>query len=327
MKFVNSVLALPLFCLLLVTSGCLKESESVCIRENTTLLFHLLDLTTQADIFPQYQYIHSVDAYIFNDAKKMVKHRRFEEAELKKFPGWKLDLPPGDYYAVCWGNADDNSQLRSFTPSITTFDEGYIEIPPGVTTGGNPIYYAPYKVHPNSRAGADSATGSKSGTKVIDPNMVDHAFTVLFQRHNVKDMYFVCAHRTINVYIMGYSSSSAPATVTGTGLCAEYNFRYESQNDYRNFTQTAQGVTTPSGPGLLVTFYVGFSEINSNMNFILRNGPGGAILQEVNLRQFLLDNNMLYNYGNTIDIVIQFYDLGVSVTIPTWGNVPVEPKV
>ena len=300
---------------LLLTEGCtsMYDDLSDCILENTTLIFTYKDVNGN-DIFPRD--IHSVDAYIFDEAKKFVMHHRSESNELDMFAGWKLNLTPGDYYVVCWGNVGGNTRIDDFVKGVTTFDECTIQIPPSITSSGNPIYYAPYKKHPESRSGV-------LDTRAIDPSMQEYGFHVVAQTENIKEMIFVSAYRTINVYIIGYpGSATEPAMVTGTQLYAEYDFYYVTKDVTRNFTQPALPVTLPEG-ALLATFYVGFSEIKDNMNFILKKGEDGATLETVNLKNFL--EEFPEEYNDTINIVIKFTELGVTITVPGWNNVPVTP--
>ena len=303
-----------------LAAGCssLYEDVSDCglnNKENTTLVFKYTDAKGN-NTFPSE--ISSVDAYVFDEAKKFVEHKRLESSELTQFAGWKLHLSPGDYYVVCWGNVGSNSRTNDLVKGSTTFDECYIQIPASVTSTGNPLYYAPSKMHPQARSSALQ-------TRAIDPSMQSWGFHVEAQQENVKEMDFVCAHRTINVYIIGYPGSSIqPATVTGTQLCAEYDFYYATRNVFRNFTQQTQPVTTTEGAALLATFFVGFSEVTEGMNFILRQGDEGVILETVNLKKFLEEYPEAY--GNTIDILIRFTELGMTVTVPGWGDVPVTPK-
>jgi len=310
-----------LFFLFLV-AGCnfIKEGEYDC--QTTTILFTYTS-DKGNDIFSDN--IHSVDAFIFDADKKLVMSRRFESAELAQFAGWKVDkLLPGDYYVVCWGNVHDNSRMNNFASGVTTFDECIIQIPDIVTTTGDQIYYAPNIKHPESRSGV--------ATRATDPALRDHVFTVIAQKDNVKVMPFVRAHRTINVYIVGYPDNSPPATVTGMQLATQYDFYYKTGNIYRNFTQTALPITTLIGDALLATFHVGYSPITENMEFILREGPNGKIIATVNLREFLRINPEAF--GNTIDILISIccdcgpnpFDLGVSITIPPWLIHDVTPE-
>jgi len=308
----------PLLCILSVAAGCgsSKEDTSQCITQNTTLLFRLVDPHYGNDIF--LQNIHSVDAYIFDDAKMLVSHRRFEVNELADFPGWKLDLPPGDYYAVCWGNADANSRLRTLDPAVGNFDDGFVEIPTNITTTGNPLYYAPYMEFPGSRAGGGAATRG-----YIPPEMVPYAFTVYEQQENVKEMDFINAHRTINVYVIGYMYPELP-TVTATHLCAKYDFYFHSYETYHDFTQTVKKVNAPDGsPALLATFYVCFSDITSDMIFTLQGTDGHVFEPVINLQQFIRDNHLTDT--ETIDILYHFYGFGADITIPGWNTNPITP--
>ena len=305
-----------LFAVLLLANGCTKEDDSDCIiiKENTIIYFKLNGSSAAFT-----SEVTSVDAFIFDESKKFFESKRFNVGELNQFAGWRTNLPVGDYYVVCWGNVGDNSRMNSFVKGATAFDEAYIQIPNTITTTGNPIFYAPYKLHPFASTGA-------LVTRSIDPLMADYGFHVEAQKENTKEMFFGSAHRTINVYIMGYSSaSSLPATITGTQLCAEYGFYYNTHNVFRNFTQVAQAVTTPDGAALLATFYVGFSEVTNSMNFILSQGSGGVVLETVNLLQFLADHPDANT--NVINILIKFSELGVTISMPGWGDMPVIPGI
>jgi hypothetical protein len=312
-SIINKVL--PIICLALTVVGCHKEDNSNCIRENTTLLFKYLD-NNGIDILTRD--IHSVDAFIFDQNKKLVVNRRFEIAELNSFAGWKLNLPSGDYNVVCWGNAGTNSQMNNFVPGVTTLDDGFMEIPSNITTTGDRIYYAPYKLH------------QQKLPEGAVPPVTTYDFKVVARRENVKEMYFTRAHRTVNVYIIGYSNSEGPVAVTGTQLAAKYDFYYSTRNPYRNLTQTAQPVTTPDGPGVLAAFHFWFAEITNITDFIIRQGVEGSILETVNLKKFVESYPSIYpptKYGNTIDILVRFSDLGVTVTIPGWKEKPISPGV
>jgi hypothetical protein len=301
-------------CFALAASSCIKEDMSKCVRENTTILFKYTG-TDKSDIF--LRDIASVDAFVFDEAKKLVVRRRFESQELGEFAGWRLNLSPGDYYVVCWGNAGDNSQFNSFTENTTTLDESFIRIPAHVTTTGDPMYHAPYNPHPQW---LPEDVRSRAGEQA-------YGFTVLAGTNNVKEVNFVRAHRTVNVYIMGYSNDGGnrPPVVGGTNLCAEYNFYNNSNDVYRNFIQTARPISTPEGQAFLATFHFGFSEITDAMNFTVGQGNAESILQTVNLKKFIEDNPSAY--GNTINIMVRFSDMGVTITIPEWGGGSIEPGV
>jgi hypothetical protein len=290
-----------------------------------TLYFTLLDRTGN-DRF--YEMITSVNCYIFNSNKTLIDEKRFETDDLvnKKVstklgqkPGWKLDLEPGDYYAVCWGNVGTRTEFKNIIRGITSFQDCAIQIKEGASTG-DPLYYAPYIENPWQVKSDGTAITTK------DPHYEVYAFTVEKGLIKEKEMRFICAHRTVNVYVIGHTTGTV---VSATHLGADYNFLYQTGERHLDFMQPLKEVTLPEGRALMCTFYFLFDEITDDILFALKTSAVGAKVDssEISFKQYLVDAGIsdreyIYNIYYKVDS----FGLGVSITFSDWGSVAVTPK-
>ena len=301
--------------------GCsLQDDASICPKNVNGRMTLYFTLKNEQGIDQFSQMITSVNVYIFDSTKTLIKDTALQAIDLtrlvtlkstQKFPGIILNLEPGDYYAVCWGNVGTGSSFRSgLVRGVTRFEDCAIQIPTTATSTGDPIYYAPKKLNPYQNKSVAIET------RAIDPSMVLYAFTVAKAEEREREMPFVNAHRTVNIYIMGYTDGT-PA-VQATHLCTEYNFLYQSLGQYRDFLQPAKEVNTPEGKALLVSFCFGFDEITDDIIFTLkRNAAGSTIpgVDPINLLEFILENG-LSDKEPVYDIRIVFSTLGVTIDVP-----------
>ena len=309
---------LSVILLLLSAYGCTKEDRDDCmIADNTTLMFVMKD-QNGADRFAQS--VKTVDLVLFNEEGIMYSHDRISESSLRQFPGIKKTIPPGRYYAVCWGNVAENSQMSSLNAGITTWNDCFIEIPSTATRTGDSIYYAPYKTNPYSRSAGMSEqryTGDYTLWEVTVPN----------GGKVVKEMNFIRAHRTVNVYVKGLVDRVGNVdylpTIEARQVWSKYNFFFETQTNRVNFSQPSVLTTPQDGETVTVTkFHGGFGEVLSDIDIIVKKGSDGTSLHTLNFRQFLLSHPE--EDKNDVNILISFLDdYGVEVSVPDWnvGNI------
>lgn len=284
-------------------SGCVAGA-------NATLTFHYAN-DAGHDVFAQY--IGSVDAFVFDARNRLVAHGRFERASLDAFRGWKLNLPAGDYRAVCWANAGRNSVYSPLTPGETTFESCTVSIDPSSAATGDKVFYAPRKTHLHAASRGAGADGA------------DYAFTVPAAGSVVKPMWFVRAHRTLNVYVQGFSDGGQPPVIEVSNLWGSYDFLFNTLAHKRDFAQTAHAVTTLDGPATMASFDHAFGEIPHDLVITIRKASDNSVVWEVNLRAFLdLNPDAL---KNDIDVLIAFNDLGVTVSVPGWSDKPISPGI
>ena len=311
--------------LLAATTGCTKEDRSDCtLEDNVTLMFVMKELDG-IDRFEEN--VRTVELMLFDEEGLMISHDHVNEAKLRQFPGVKKSIKPGKYYAVCWGNAAENSRFPQLTPGITNWNDCFIDIPSTATQTGDPIYYAPYKKNPYSRAFSVPQSRYDGDYSLWEVN-VPFAGTV------IKEMNFIRAHRTVNVYIKGLVDKVGNIeylpNIEAQHVWGRYNFFYETQNYRVNFLQQSkltkiQQIGTYLQEELpAATFHGGFGEILTDINLVVRRGSDGTVIHTVNLRQFLYDNPD--EDKNDVNILISFLDdHGVTVTVPNWSTGQVTP--
>jgi hypothetical protein len=196
----------------------------------------------------------------------------------------------------------------SLVPGVTTIEEAYVQISSSVT--GDALYFAP---------------GSGSGAAG------DNSLHVPSQESTTKNMAFARANRRINVYIKGIeytqNGSGAPV-VDANNLWSRYNFAFENPSNSMNFTQEAVTTSTADGVMYLATFFSDWGAITSDMEIVVTNALG-QVVATINLQQYLAQHPGM---DADIDILITFtlingMDLGVSITVPSWGSVNVKPNL
>lgn len=289
--------------MLLTMSGCIKEDLSDCdISGNVRLVFHY----TVAGVEKLTDHIQHLDVMFFDDQGKFLMDKRLGSQELAVKAELELTLAPGTYYFVCWGNVSDGSLYSSLEPGITVLSDCSIEISPG-PTAGDPIYYAPSKPTPASRTLASEYELYKLEIPVGE--------------NVVRDVEFVKAHRTITVYLKNAHGDTPKVQVRQMWKC--YNFLFEPRTHKDDFTH----ITTPrqyfGDVYDVAIFYSGMGQILPDMEVGVLHGTNEHLLHTENIESFLTAHPS--HDANDIHMVIEFSDLGVSVTVPSWLERPVTP--
>lgn len=297
-------------------TGCIKEDRSGCDPEDNNLEF-IFEYTTDATI-EFAGLIKSVDLLLFDANSRFMEHRRSGESELRAYQGMRFSVSPGTYYAVAWGNVGNSSGFSDFTTVTKLFSECFVQITEGVTEGGDPVYYAPHKDKPYAR--------SQPATTRSEPTLYE--VNVLSGQTTVKRLDFVRAHRTINVWISGFERSSfgesTQPVVTGKNLWSRYDFYFNLPSLRRDYRKQTINEVISGEIYSTVTFYSALGTLDDESNIEVHRTSDNQLSYTLNLKQFVLDNNITNT--EQIDILITFQsDLGVSVSVPQWTEKPVQP--
>lgn len=101
-------LLISLICTLL-TSCCINEDGSDCKNEYPLIFSYNGDGNT--DIFQSK--IENVDLYVFGQDNNLVLKQHIDKVDLATFQGTRLDLFPGKYRVVLWGNITPMTTIRN----------------------------------------------------------------------------------------------------------------------------------------------------------------------------------------------------------------------
>lgn len=94
--------------LAVLMSGCISDDYDDC--EPAFIHFSYTGDGT-AQIFDQK--IEKVDFFVFNSDKRNILIQSVSKSELMQNHGVRLDVPPGDYYILCVGNAFENTLIET----------------------------------------------------------------------------------------------------------------------------------------------------------------------------------------------------------------------
>lgn len=300
--------------LLFLLGGCIRENNEDCpvvgSQHNVTLMFRYLD-DSGSDVFPQE--IDKVDLFVFDANGRFVRRVQVLKAELNTFQGVIMELDPGTYRIVCWGNASSRTQINE--PDINSSMKDFFIYFTG-SDSADPLYYS-------------------VGTRGAEGDIPYYTLEVPANRSVAGIIDFTSQYNVIEVYVKGFSDSNNPGRETTPDievrdLTPGYYFDMEPlKGQTKSFEQASEMVATPQGIMAGARFYTpDFNEDNQiNIN-IIKNSTGETVAT-VNLREFLIQNDIhLDGRGvQTIRIYIEFKNGNVYITIPEWDSTEVVPEV
>lgn len=280
----------------LFLTGCMGEDTSDCPPENNlTLLF-------QYPNFPDH--IGRVNVAIYNDKDILVEIRQVEESELAILQGALFNLPEGDYKAVCWGNAFDNTQINGFAANEELIDQ---EI-------AHPGYFTSTRIPTNDAL--------YYGT---------HNFTIIKDTETTEIVNFTPAHIRLVIQVEGLSSILE-------GVSADYPYlKVNNLAPAYDYNMVTHGSLTTYYPTLNVRpadklaesqlDELRFGEKNPITIDVIENNTTNAVLYTVNLEEFIANNGIKIEEGKevVIPILISFYSEVTVTIIEDWKEQPVNP--
>lgn len=285
--------------LLVFLSGCIGDNMDDCPPLNNVVLhFNYPD-------FPDH--INRVNVGIFDGDGMYVLNQQVDKEDLENFQGAVLTLNTGEYTAVCWGNAFDDTRITCFE-SNSSMHDGEVSHPNHGTFSQIPTH--------------DSLYYGKIDFAIKSRNKVDH--TVDFKP----------AHIKVHVYVKGLAALSTSL------LPANYPvIRLNNLDPVCDFNMLTAGESTSYYPTVthiekekMVAAYCNtlrFETENPITIDVLDNAIGNNILCTVELQKFMADNSIAVVDGEelTIPIMILFKNGTVTVQLLKWAEVPVEPGI
>jgi hypothetical protein len=305
---------LTTFLLALALSGCLDDQN----RDECSGDVKLLVRCTINGV-ERINDISTVGLFVFDEDNMPFSDHYLTPADFAG-EGYRLTLPPGKYRLVSWANATDRSRFSPLIRGVSTLDRSYIEATS--TRTGDALYYAPDQPNPYIPA----TRGGEAPQPITRADYSAYLLEVLPNQSVTKELDFVRAHRTINVYVKGIETlqTGTTSTVEAAGLWNKYNFLFETQDSRMDFAQPTVPVTTLDGPMQLATFHFAYGEIRNDITVTLKGAAGTILTPAINLHQYLLDYPAADR--DDINILITFLsDLGMTITLPSWDAVTVTP--
>lgn len=311
----------------LLLNGCMGEDTDDCpplIANNLSIEF-LYPGDDGKNIFNQK--ITKADLFVFDEGGRYVTNQSIDQPSLSVFPGAHLKLNPGTYRIVCWGNAAYRSEFSGIN-SGSLFTGAFIGNSTidvnSVAINGDQLYYAP-----DTRA-------ARSPHLLQSPLSLPQGFTVTVPAQGAKtvSINFTRAHIRVVAYIKGFEDRSPQGAsltplVELTDISPKYDFNLQKSGNpvtYRNVST----LTTVEGEQMAVMdFNTPLFDENTPMQLVIKKQSDGSTLTTVSLKGFIRDNNI--TIGNSVDLVlpimIEYIQGSFEITLPGWGQNPVEPEL
>lgn len=286
--------------------GCISEDTGDCPVElqNNLILKFLYTNNEGTDIFTQK--INRVHVFVFDSADHLIQEQIVDQASLSVFAGTQLNLQAGIYRIICWGNALDNTSFAQ-VEMADLFKNAFLSNSGIDPTNGDPLYYAPF------------------------PSQV---FTVAVSQGQVQtaQIAFCSAHIKIQVYVKGFDDKSPegdqlPPLVKLVDIPSGYNFDMQASNDLI-FYQDAAHYRTVEGQTLAaLDFNTPLFGQDTPAQLLIKKQSDQTTVTTISLKDFIKENNISLddNQQVVIPILIEYKSVGISITLPGWGQNPVNP--
>lgn len=288
-----------------IFTGCIKDNMDECHRSYTLLFRYTGDGDT--DIFRQK--VTKVDLYVYNaETKQLVETYTVDRAALEQLQGITLNnLAPGNYEAICWGNAGEHSSVDK----CENKEQGSI---------ASPEYYG--------------------GTSIATNDELYHAvkgFTISRAWEDVKETCdFTCAHINLKVRMEGFDDAIFPLT-RGTNSACPVGLRMTSLSGCCHFNGEPSESLVAYAPETVrsaesATAYeavfctLRFADEN-DIELQLTNPATGEPFHTLSMEKYLADNNLSVEDKQEVElsILIRFEGSGVGITVQPFEEEDIHP--
>ncbi|MCD7978060.1 MAG: FimB/Mfa2 family fimbrial subunit [Tannerellaceae bacterium] len=311
----QTVLSLLSLCLLLM--GCLREDMSGCETiEGEGLVIHFA-YTNEKGVDEFASRVDQVDLYVFDEGGYYLSNHSYNARKLSEFQGSdNLNLEPGTYHIICWGNVYGNDILPQLTEDMMVHSAriSYTE----TAVGGDSLYYAP----------------RKTSTSLNDFPLYE--ITVPEKGKEEVTLEFMTTYYALNVYVKGLKdyigSYNQNPYIEVKGLPESYDFHLRLGEYNRNFTRISQTVTVEGQNYAHSSFLTRYIERENPVEICVIRSTTQEVVHSVNLQEILQASNYVLKIGvyADINVYIEFLPDGsveVSLKITGWNNTGVSPGI
>ena len=298
-----------------IFSKCIDDSSGECpidIENNFILKFRYVSDGPE-ELF--IEKIKRVDVFVFKEDGQYVMTRSADLAALTSFAGITLDLDPGSYRIVCWGNASEktfisplstNSMMKDAFVSYTALRNGT------VATNGDTLYYA-----------LDHTVLSPSlKATTVSETVIER----ILDFHN--------AFVKVQVYIKGLVDKDPLGNLLApvieiTGVTSGYNFEMQTFGNAVRYLNTSAFENISGEKIAAITFYTLRFKDDNPIEIRIKKSSDGSTLTTINLKDFMKENNITVEgiEEALVPILVEYKEASVEISIPEWGQIPVDPEL
>ncbi len=313
---------------MLVLTGCFSDDISLCPplnNDNVTLNFRLpadnVDCTFLDNVFT------AVTA-VYDEGGELVREVVTTSAHHLSFKGVRMNLPPGEYRVVSWGNTgshtshlDIDFNYKDGADAVVTYND---IVDGKIRHGGDALYYAPNSVS-MSRMG--TGQGNEDGEYIMTVSEDGHEGTLDF-RH---------AHRRLDVFVKNFNdgegsqtpvvqTANIPQGLSFTGMKPIDRDLVTAELQSEMVTVEYDGKEEYYALAAVHGFYQKVGDYDTVINIV--NPRTGATVYTTMLQEHFDPETDDPEKDVIIQLLIEFLgDTEVEVTIPGWGNEDVTPGI
>lgn len=280
----------------LLLTGCIRDYQLDC-PGRVNLTFSYTGDTNDTSMFAKM--IDQVTVLVFNSEGEHILTQIIDKQKLSVFKGTELTLDAGTYSIVCWANAFENTEV----------------------TENNRI--SEKRVHhPNFLKGTSIPT-------MDHIYYGQHTITVADNDKLTENIPFSGAHINIKVYVdssIFKNSNEEVPTVEAHNILPQYDMQMGSTQPFQT-TYYPHTVKNREN-GLYECFFQVLRFEDDNPVKIEIKNKSGLSVYKLDLKTYMAENNISVNEKNeaTVPVLFEYTDLGISVSVPKWEGIIVEPE-
>lgn len=307
-------LSLVLFITLLL-NGCINDDTDKCpvdIESNFILKFRYMTDGSE-NLFAKK--IKKVDVFVFKEDGKYVMTQSADLAKLTSFAGIKLNLAPGNYKVICWGNASNNTFINPLSTNSSIKDAfvAHISLRDGTSAAeGDTLYYAVDHT-PLTESLKVNIVSEKVIERIID---------------------FRSAFIKVQLYIKGFvdqdlQANSLPPIIELTNITGGYDFEMQAMNTNIHYSNSAIFENILGEKVAKASFNTFRFKDDNPIMINIKKRSNSSILTTIALKDFMKQNNITVEgiEKAIVPILIEYKETAVKISIPEWWQTPIDPEL
>ncbi len=293
-----------LIAIALAAASCWKvdEDKSMCAGTDLVLRFTVEDgVQRAASGGPR-----NIDVFLFDEQGVFVDSRHaanVASGEMKV----AFNVEQGVYHAVCWANVDGALTAIRRNGTLGT---SFVELTS--SEHGSQLWYAPGK--------APAFENNDLGL---------HRVVVDGTDETVVEFTFAKAHRTVEVYAVGFNSvrSEFSPVVEHAGACGRYDFMLQADPQPVVLRKAMDPDFSRGDDVYAATFTAMLHPLRGSEHVRLINPADGAPIASVDLTQYVAANDIDDDSDIAVAFVYDEFEAKVSVQLPRWSNNEIIPEL
>lgn len=299
---------------LLAFSRCIDDDSDKCpidIENNFILKFRYVSDKPEELFIKK---IKKVDVFVFKESGQYVTTQSADLTALTSFAGISLNLDPGNYRIVCWGNATGKTFISPMSANSLMKDAyiSHVSLRDGTAAiNGDTLYYA-----------LDNLTFPSSLKATTSETVIERVLNF----HN--------AYIKMHIYVKGFTDKDSQGNLLApiiemTGVTGSYNF------DMQSFGNTVRYLNTSAYENILgeriakVTFHTLRFKDDNPIEIKIKKSSDGSTLTTISLKDFMKENNITVEgiEEAIVPILVEYKDASIKISVPEWEQTPIDPEL